>query len=66
MSITLRSLLAQLTDPQVRDLAWALASPNLLTDSPLAPDSSWYQSLLIDYHPRLLALDKTPDTASAL
>lgn len=60
MSITLRSLLAQLTDPQVRDLAWALASPNLLTDSPLAPDSSWYQSLLIDYHPRLLALDKNP------
>ena len=60
----LSALLAQLSDPVVRDLAWALASPNLLSaaqpDSQLAPTDAWYQRLLADYQPRLLALDQDP------
>lgn len=60
MSTALSSLLAQLKDATVRDLAWALASPNLLSDSILAPDNTWYQRLLNDYQPRLLALDQQP------
>lgn len=65
MSTALSSLLAKLTDATVRDLAWALASPNLLSgtvcDSTLAPSDAWYQGLLNDYQPRLLALDQDPE-----
>lgn len=61
MSNTLTSLLAQLNDVVVRDLAWALASPNLLPDSPLAPNNLWYEELLAEYHPRLLALEQNPE-----
>lgn len=61
MSTVLSSLLTQLNDARVRDLAWALASPNLLTDSALAPSDTWYQNVLQDYLPRLLALDQAPE-----
>ncbi|MFD1007394.1 DUF1853 family protein [Oceanisphaera ostreae] len=60
MSNALHSLLSQLSDPMVRDLAWALASPNLLQHSPLAPDNSWYWQLLTEYQPRLIELDASP------
>lgn len=60
MSNTLTLLLAQLDDVVVRDLAWALASPNLLSHSPLAPDNAWYEELLAEYRPRLLALERDP------
>lgn len=69
MSTALSSLLTQLTDSVVRDLAWALASPNLFSgaltneesDSQLAPTDAWYQTLFNDYRPRLLALDQHPE-----
>lgn len=61
MSNALRALLLQLNDATVRDLAWALASPNLISGSALAPDHTWYQELLVTYQPRLLQLDKHPD-----
>ncbi|WP_417614802.1 DUF1853 family protein [Oceanisphaera sp.] len=60
MSTVLHSLLSRLGDPTVRDLAWALASPNLLQHSPLAPDNHWYSQLLTEYQPRLLELDAQP------
>lgn len=60
MSTALSSFLATLSDPMVQDLAWALASPNLLSDCALAPEEHWYQSLFEEYLPRLLALDKAP------
>ena len=60
MSTALSSLLTQLTDSAVRDLAWALASPNLLSNSPLAPTDAWYHGLVAEYLPRLLALDQDP------
>lgn len=61
MSNALHSLLSQLTDPIVRDLAWALASPNLLQHSPQAPDNLWYSQLLTEYQHRLLELDESPE-----
>ncbi|MGO1247539.1 MAG: DUF1853 family protein [Oceanisphaera sp.] len=60
MSQTLTALLAQLTDPIVRDLAWAIASPNLLQASALAPDNAWYEQLIGEYRTRLFELDANP------
>ncbi|MBO1519040.1 DUF1853 family protein [Oceanisphaera pacifica] len=60
MSQTLTALLSQLTDPIVRDLAWAIASPNLLRASSLAPENTWYERLVGEYQDRLLELDDNP------
>ncbi|MGR7920765.1 hypothetical protein CGX12_04120 [Zobellella denitrificans] len=60
MGDSLPRLLARLRDPVVRDLAWALASPNLLAATPLAPGNDWYRTLLGQYQSRLLALDAAP------
>jgi uncharacterized protein len=65
MSDSLRLFLTQLTDPVVRDLAWALASPNLLQSSPLAPDNGWYRQLLVEYQARLFELDAAPEVLHA-
>ncbi len=65
MSHALRSLLARLSDPVVRDLAWALASPNLLQVSQQAPDNDWYRQLLDEYQPRLFELDAAPELLHA-
>ncbi|MDX1268070.1 MAG: DUF1853 family protein, partial [Oceanisphaera sp.] len=65
MSDSLRLLLTRLTDPVVRDLAWALASPNLLQSSPQAPDNDWYRQLLAEYQPRLCELDAAPEVLHA-
>ncbi len=58
-------LLARLTDPVVRDLAWALLSPPLLNAThtdPIWPDRDWYCQLFGDYRLRLAELDRHPDT----
>lgn len=60
MGDSLRRLLTRLHDPMVRDLAWALASPNLLPTIPLAPANDWYRTLLSQYRSRLLELDAAP------
>ncbi|ART79525.1 DUF1853 family protein [Oceanisphaera avium] len=60
MNTALASVLSQLNDPMVRDLAWALASSNLISTCALAPSQPWYDTLLLDYQPRLQALDKAP------
>ncbi|PSJ48107.1 hypothetical protein C7H85_04795 [Zobellella endophytica] len=60
MSDSLGAVLARLSDPVVRDLAWALGSPNLLHQIPLAPANPWYLSLLSDYQDRLFQLDAAP------
>ncbi|MBL1377914.1 DUF1853 family protein [Zobellella iuensis] len=60
MSYSLGHLLSRLTDPVVRDLAWALASPNLLHAIPQSPDNCWYRALLGEYQERLFELDAAP------
>ncbi|NHI00583.1 MULTISPECIES: DUF1853 family protein [Oceanimonas] len=61
MSPLLDELLTSLRNNQVRDLAWAIGSPGLLPGLQEAPADQWYEQLLRDYHPRLLALDSHPD-----
>ncbi|MDP5291178.1 DUF1853 family protein [Oceanimonas sp. CHS3-5] len=60
MSPLLNDLLDRLTHNEVRDLAWAIGSPGLLSGLEQAPDDNWYAALLEEYRPRLLALDSKP------
>lgn len=60
MSVLLSELLSRLQTPEVKDLAWALASPNLLSGYPFMPENQWYEQLLAEYQSRLLELDRAP------
>lgn len=49
--------------PAVRDLAWSLGSPPLLSPQDSAahwPAPAWYAEILADFHPHLLQLDSAP------
>ena len=61
MSLLLDTLLAQLKDPLVRDLAWTIGSPSLLPALAKAPSPAWYQTLLAGYRPRLYQFDRAPE-----
>ncbi|WP_116472889.1 DUF1853 family protein [Zobellella maritima] len=61
MSTLLSEVLTHLQTPVVRDLAWALGSPNLLGGYPFMPENQWYKELLEEYEPRLYQLDRRPE-----
>ncbi|GAA3531591.1 DUF1853 family protein [Zobellella aerophila] len=61
MSALLSELLTRLQTPVVKDLAWALASPNLLSGYSFMPENQWYEQLLTAYQSRLYQLDRAPE-----